>query len=143
MFSYMYLYTCILASFDPESYLLMMESGNTSAHNSNTTSNDVSTASTIDTINNDNMPLNSNSNLLRVKLRRGLIGLPAHFREHVRALGLRHTHQKSYLPINPHVVGNILKVKELVEVRRVAGRPPAGKTSYWAKGYSLIKRALP
>lgn len=139
MFSYMYLYPCILASFDPESYLLMTESGNTSSHNSNT-SNDVNTSSTI---NNTNMPLNSNSNLLRVKLRRGLIGLPAHFREHVRALGLRHTHQKSYLPINPHVVGNILKVKELVEVRRVAGRPPAGKTSYWAKGYSLIKRALP
>ena len=82
------------------------------------------------------------NSLFRVKLRRGLIGLPAHYREHVRALGLRHTHQKSYLEINPQVLGNVLKVKELVEVKLVKGRP-ASKASYWAKGYSLIKRALP
>lgn len=81
------------------------------------------------------------SSLFRVKLRKGLIGLPAHYREHVRALGIRHTHQKSYLEINPQVLGNILKVKELVEVKTVKGRP-AANASYWAKGYSLIKRAL-
>lgn len=79
--------------------------------------------------------------LFRVKLRRGLIGLPERYKEHVRSLGLRRTHQKSYLEINPLVIGNILKVKELVEVRKVKGKPVAG-ASYWAKGYSLILRTL-
>lgn len=80
--------------------------------------------------------------LLRVKLIKGLIGLPAHYREHVRALGLRHTHQKSYLEINPQVIGNIIKVKELVQVKMVKGKP-ARNASYWAKGYSLLKRGFP
>lgn len=79
--------------------------------------------------------------LFRVKLRRGLIGLPESYKEHTRALGLRRTHQKSYLEINPFVIGNILKVKELVEVRKVKGKPIPG-ASYWAKGYSLIRRTL-
>ena len=90
----------------------------------------------------DAAPPTKPTSLFRVKLRKGLIGLPAHYREHVRALGLRHTHQKSYLEINPQVIGNILKLKELVEVKMVGGRPPVGKVSYWAKGYSLIKRVL-
>lgn len=75
----------------------------------------------------------------RVKLRRGLIGLPAHFKDHVNALQLRHTHQKSYLEINPLTMGNILKVKELVEVKKVKGKP-APNASYWAKGYSFLRR---
>lgn len=75
----------------------------------------------------------------RVKLCRGLIGLPARFKEHTRALQLRHTHQKSYLEINPFTMGNILKVKELVEVKRVKGKP-AANASYWAKGYSILRR---
>lgn len=79
--------------------------------------------------------------IFRVKLRRGLIGLPERYKEHVRSLGLRRTHQKSYLEINPLVIGNILKVKELVEVRKVKGRPVPG-ASYWAKGYSLLRRTL-
>lgn len=75
----------------------------------------------------------------RVKLRRGLIGLPARFKDHVRALQLRHTHQKSYLEINALTMGNILKVKELVEVKKVKGKP-VPNASYWAKGYSLLRR---
>lgn len=92
--------------------------------------------------NSDNsVDADSNPSLFRVKLRKGLIGLPAHYREHVRSLGLRRTHQKSYLEVNPQVLGNILKVKELLEVKPVKGRP-AANASYWAKGYSLIKRTL-
>lgn len=75
----------------------------------------------------------------RVTLKRGLIGLPDKFKEHVRSLGLRHTHQKSYLQINPQTVGNILKVKELVEVKKVKGKPVPG-ASYWAKGYSILRK---
>ena len=74
----------------------------------------------------------------RVTLKRGIIGLPAKFKEHTRSLGLRHTHQKSYLEINPQTVGNILKVKELVEVKKVKGKPIPG-ASYWAKGYSILR----
>lgn len=79
--------------------------------------------------------------LLRVHLKRGLIGLPARFKEHVRALGLRHTHEKSYVPINPMTLGNILRVKELVQVRRVKGKP-SKDASYWSKGYSIITNKL-
>lgn len=74
----------------------------------------------------------------RVTLKRGLIGLPDKFKEHTRSLGLRRTHQKSYLQINPQTVGNILKVKELVEVKTVKGKPIPG-ASYWAKGYSILR----
>ena len=88
-----------------------------------------------------NSPSQSKSPLFRVKLCRGIIGLPQIYKDHVRSLGLRHTHQKSYLPINPLVIGNILKVKELVEVRKVNGKPIPG-ASYWAKGYSLLRRTL-
>ena len=76
--------------------------------------------------------------LLRVKLKRGLIGLPDRFKEHTRALGLRRTHQKSYVPINARTLGNILKVKELVEVKPVAGKP-APNARYWSKGYEIIE----
>ena len=80
--------------------------------------------------------------LFRVTLKRGLIGLPDRFKEHTRALALRHTHQHSYLQINPSTVGNILKVKELVAVKVVNGRPPVN-AKYWAKGYRVIKSLLP
>ena len=79
--------------------------------------------------------------LLRVQLKRGLIGLPSRFKEHVRALGLRHTHEKSYVPINPMTIGNILKVKELVQVKNVKGKPPKD-ASYWSKGYSIVTNKL-
>jgi ribosomal protein L30 len=88
-----------------------------------------------------NASTGSNAKYLRVKLCRGLIGLPDRFKEHVRALGLRHTHQKSYVDINPKTMGNILKVKELVQVKPVMGKPAAG-AKYWAKGYSLLRKAI-
>jgi ribosomal protein L30 len=81
----------------------------------------------------------SPSSLLRVKLSRGLIGLPAKVGEHALALGLRKTHQKVYLPATPSTVGNILKLKELVQVRPVKGCP-APNAKYWAKGYSLVRK---
>lgn len=89
----------------------------------------------------DQLNCTKDAKYLRVKLCRGLIGLPARFKEHVRALGLRHTHQKSYVSINPKTMGNIIKVKELVEVKPVKGKPAPG-AKYWAKGYSLLRKAL-
>lgn len=84
---------------------------------------------------------NSPSEYFRVKLRRGLIGLPDRFKDHTRSLGLRHTHQKVYLPICPMTIGNILKIKELVQIKIVKGKPCSG-ASYWAKGYSLLRKAI-
>jgi ribosomal protein L30/L7E len=75
--------------------------------------------------------------LFRVKLRRGLIGLPDRFKEHTKALGLRRTHQKSYVPICPSTIGNILRIKELIELRIVKGKPVPG-AKYWAKGFSVV-----
>lgn len=75
---------------------------------------------------------------MRVTLTRGHIGLPDRFRDHLRALGLRRTHQKSYVAVNPVNLGNILRVKELVKVRPVNGRPVPG-ARYWAKGYTVLK----
>ena len=86
-------------------------------------------------------PVGEVKEFFRVKLCRGLIGLPERYKSHVRALGLRHTHQKSYVEINPMTMGNIIKIKELVEVKRVKGKPIPG-TSYWAKGYSLLRKTL-
>jgi ribosomal protein L30/L7E len=75
--------------------------------------------------------------LLRVKLKRGLIGLPDRFKEHTRALGLRQTHQKTYVAVNARTLGNILKVKELVDVRPVKGKP-GPNARYWSRGYEII-----
>lgn len=77
--------------------------------------------------------------LLRVKLKRGLIGLPDRFTEHAKALGFRKTHQKVYVPVNPSTLGNILKVKELVDVSPVKGKP-APNARYWSKGYTVIQQ---
>ncbi len=71
-------------------------------------------------------------------MKRGLIGLPDRFKEHTRALGLRRTYQKSYVPVNARTLGNILKVKELVEVKPVKGKP-APNANYWSKGYEIIE----
>jgi len=77
--------------------------------------------------------------LLRVKLQRGLIGLPGRFKDHAQALGLRHTHQKVYLPATSTNLGNILRLKELIQVKPVKARP-APNARYWAKGYRVIDR---
>lgn len=104
-----------------------------------TTKQDTDTAkSLVSNTTNSNSPP---SEYFRVKLRRGLIGLPDRFKDHTRSLGLRHTHQKVYLPICSKTMGNIIKIKELVEVRIVKGKPCSG-ASYWAKGYSLLRKAI-
>lgn len=83
--------------------------------------------------------LGDTAQLLRVKLQRGLIGLPQRYKDHARALGLRRTHQKVYVHATRTNLGNVLRLKELVQVKPVKG-PPAPKARYWAKGYQVISR---
>lgn len=61
------------------------------------------------------------SGKLSVTLRRSLIGRPRDQRATVRGLGLRKLRQTVTLPDNPSTRGALLKVRHLVEVRKVEG----------------------
>ena len=56
----------------------------------------------------------------RVTLLRSGIGLPAKTRGVLTALGLKKRMQTVYQPVTPDAAGQIMKVKELVDVREVA-----------------------
>jgi ribosomal protein L30/L7E len=86
-------------------------------------------------------PIIEGANYLRVKLDRSLIGLPKKFKEHSKGLGLSRLHQKSYVKVNPFTIGNIIKMKELISVKGVKGKPIKG-TKYWSQGFELINSYL-
>ena len=73
----------------------------------------------------------------RITLKRSGIGLPSAKLDTLYALGLRKRFQTTYKPVNPQVAGQLLRVKELVQLElveeaetkeemREAGRGPSG-----------------
>jgi large subunit ribosomal protein L30 len=56
---------------------------------------------------------------LQITLVRSAIGLPRRSSDVLRALGLRKRMATVFHPVSPSVAGQIMKVKELVEVREV------------------------
>ena len=61
------------------------------------------------------------SSILRVTLKKGLVGRPEDQRGTVRALGLKRIGQTVEKENRPEIRGMIFKVKHLVEVEEVAG----------------------
>ncbi|KAJ3326949.1 39S ribosomal protein L33, mitochondrial [Blyttiomyces sp. JEL0837] len=60
----------------------------------------------------------------QITLRRSLFGIPKQTRRVVEVLGLKDRHEVVWQPVNPKIAGNILKVKELVDVKLVNEIPP-------------------
>lgn len=80
---------------------------------------------------------------LKVKLFRGFIGLPKSAQEHARCIGLTKRFQTVYLQPEPHIVGNLLKIKELVKVELVNSMPPRRIGPLYPKGYHVTSTYLP
>lgn len=55
----------------------------------------------------------------RITLKRSTIGLPQQFKTTVQRLGLRKTGSVIYQKVSPYSAGQILKIKELVDVEIV------------------------
>lgn len=58
----------------------------------------------------------------RITLLRSAIGLPRRTTDVLKALGLKKRMATVFHPVSPSVAGQIMKVKELVEVREVERR---------------------
>ncbi|KAF2005276.1 hypothetical protein P154DRAFT_356907 [Amniculicola lignicola CBS 123094] len=56
----------------------------------------------------------------RITLMRSGIGLPAKVQGVLKALGLRKRMTTVYYPVSPDVAGQIMRIKELVDVKEVA-----------------------
>ena len=65
------------------------------------------------------------SSILRVTLKKGLVGRPEDQRGTVRALGLKRIGHTVDKEDRPEIRGMIFKVKHLVEVEEVAAPAPA------------------
>ncbi|HET8734942.1 MAG TPA: 50S ribosomal protein L30 [Anaeromyxobacteraceae bacterium] len=64
---------------------------------------------------------------IKVKLVRGLAGVPAPHRVIVAGLGLKKHDSTKLLPDTPQTLGMIAKVSYLVEWERVDAPPPVGR----------------
>jgi large subunit ribosomal protein L30 len=64
---------------------------------------------------------------IKVKLVRGLAGVPAPHRVIVAGLGLKKHDSTKLLPDTPQTMGMIAKVSYLVEWERVDAPPPVGR----------------
>lgn len=73
----------------------------------------------------------------KLKLYRGLIGLPPVYREWAKSLGLRKRGQTSYVPVLPETMGSIIKLKELLRVD-LANEAPKQIKPVYPKGYSVV-----
>jgi large subunit ribosomal protein L30 len=71
---------------------------------------------------------------IKVKLVRGLAGVPADQRITVQGLGLKKTHSTKILPDSPQTMGMIAKVGYLLEWEKVDAPAPAGRKARKAKG---------
>ena len=80
---------------------------------------------------------------LKVYLYRGFIGLPKAIREHAKCLGLRKRFQTVYLYPTASVIGNILKIKELVKVDLVDSIPQPNTDPLARAGFECIGTFLP
>jgi large subunit ribosomal protein L30 len=70
---------------------------------------------------------------IKVKLVRGLAGIPADQRLTVVGLGLKKTNSTKILPDTPQTLGMIAKVGYLLEWERVDAPPPIGRKARKAK----------
>jgi large subunit ribosomal protein L30 len=64
---------------------------------------------------------------IKVKLIKGLAGVPASHRTTVEGMGLKKTNSTKILPDTPQTMGMIGKVSYLVEWERVDAPAPAGR----------------
>jgi large subunit ribosomal protein L30 len=64
---------------------------------------------------------------IKVKLLKGLAGVPASHRTTVQGLGLKKTNSEKLLPDTPQTMGMIGKVSYLVSWERVDAPAPAGR----------------
>ena len=64
---------------------------------------------------------------IKVKLVKGLSGIPSDQRQTVVGMGLKKTNSTKILPDNPQTMGMINKVSHLVEWERVDAPTPAGR----------------
>ena len=70
---------------------------------------------------------------IKVKLVRGLAGVPAPHRTVVAGLGLKKRDSTKLLPDTPQTAGMIAKVAYLMTWERVDAAPPAGRKAKKAK----------
>jgi len=70
---------------------------------------------------------------IKVKLVKGLAGIPADQRITVQGLGLKKTNSTKILPDTPQTLGMIAKVGYLLEWERVDAPPPLGRKARKAK----------
>ena len=78
----------------------------------------------------------------KVTLKRSTIGLHPRIRAIVKSLGLKRLQSSSYLPISPMAAGEILRVKELVQVENVDEIPPVKAIDRSQYGYRVIGNIL-
>jgi len=64
---------------------------------------------------------------IKVKLVKGLAGIPASHRTTVEGMGLKKTNSTKILPDTPQTMGMISKVSYLIEWERVDASAPAGR----------------
>lgn len=80
----------------------------------------------------------------RITLLRSAIGLPRRTNDVLKALGLKKRMATVFHPVSPSVAGQIMKVKELVEVQEVEKRLTKQEVHLQRKpdpGYYIEKRA--
>ena len=63
--------------------------------------------------------LSNSGNRLQVKLYKSTIGLPKEFQAITKAIGLRRTHQTVFLKVTPYIVGQLVKLKELIKIKLI------------------------
>lgn len=81
--------------------------------------------------------LTQSSKFFKVKLYRGLIGLPDDYKEWAKNLGLRKRGQTAYVPVRAETMGSILKLKELLKVE-LADEIPKNINPVYPKGYEVV-----
>ncbi|PYI02187.1 mitochondrial 54S ribosomal protein YmL33 [Aspergillus sclerotiicarbonarius CBS 121057] len=84
------------------------------------------------------------SSYFRITLMRSAIGLPRRTHDVLKALGLKKRMATVFHPVSPSVAGNIMKVKELVEVQEVDRRLTKQEVHLERKpdpGYYVEKRS--
>lgn len=77
----------------------------------------------------------------KITLKRSLIGMPWQRRLNARALGLSRVGQQAYKKIDGVVIGNIVKIKELVKVEIKKGLPLPNNRSH-PSGFEVIGSML-
>jgi large subunit ribosomal protein L30 len=71
---------------------------------------------------------------IKVKLVKGLAGIPASHRTTVEGMGLKKTNSSKVLPDNPATMGMIRKVGYLLAWERIDAPAPVGRLARKSKG---------